>query len=727
MTEARREHGRGEVGRGLRRVSDDERRDQPARVGPEGVGGRTEALAHGVGGREDPTRSPTTRTAPFGVATATTSSPGSAGPSRRTASTSSCQRSVDHCGPRPTRARERSPSSFRPRPATWVTSRRTTLTEGARARSWPPAVPPDPLRTARGSPATVARTVTTARSVARSPTGPAVLTARWPTAAPRSRASTAHSAARSRRAAARPRARTLGRRARVSRARRPAVPPVPAAPPDLAAAVPPVATTAERTPVASTVSATVATSQMGPTSPQKATTGQTSATGTSRRRSRRRDVRGRTRRTVSRPVRTTSDGPRGACTRSPGRAGARGVAASPSGAAAPSACSPMPLTSPSSSTEVKRPCSVRQSMIRCASTGPTPGRVSRAATSAVLRLTGAPEPPDEPEPPPLLPVPGPPGPPPPTAAGDSPGLGTRICSPSTTSRARLRAATSAPSRVPPAALIASATRAPAGAARGPAARPARRRARPARRRRSGRVTPANRRPPGRPSRPCPSPRPSPGPSPPQPPSRRRLDRSRRSGSDVRRRHRPLGPQHAQDEDAADGHDEGQQRHDRRAAHPAPPAAQLVRDREHARPASATQVSVEVGHLVVRGGPLRQPAHGRPDRTTRRTRTGSARHPATGPLSRPRSRGRVLAADRPARPRRQDPGHTLEVRRSLGGSERHTPTLGSRSSTRPRPSTRWGQPAPAAGGCGRPRPETARASIHAAAPGWSRLLQWLGTS
>ena len=60
--------------------------------------------------------------------------------------------------------------------------------------------------------------------------------------------------------------------------------------------------------------------------------------------------------------------------------------------------SPMPLTSPSSSTEVKRPCSVRQSMIRCARTGPTPGRESRAATSAELRLTGAPEPDGDPGP-----------------------------------------------------------------------------------------------------------------------------------------------------------------------------------------------------------------------------------------------------------------------------------------------------------------------------------------
>ena len=52
--------------------------------------------------------------------------------------------------------------------------------------------------------------------------------------------------------------------------------------------------------------------------------------------------------------------------------------------------SPMPLTSPSSSTEENRPCWVRQSRIRCARTGPTPGSESSAAASAVLRSTRPP-------------------------------------------------------------------------------------------------------------------------------------------------------------------------------------------------------------------------------------------------------------------------------------------------------------------------------------------------
>src|SRR5699024_10520996 len=64
------------------------------------------------------------------------------------------------------------------------------------------------------------------------------------------------------------------------------------------------------------------------------------------------------------------------------------------GASWASIFSPTPLTSPSSSTAVKRPCSERQSMIRWARTGPTPGRVSRVVRSAVLRLTGAPSPPE---------------------------------------------------------------------------------------------------------------------------------------------------------------------------------------------------------------------------------------------------------------------------------------------------------------------------------------------
>ena len=48
----------------------------------------------------------------------------------------------------------------------------------------------------------------------------------------------------------------------------------------------------------------------------------------------------------------------------------------------------MPETSPSSSTELNRPCAVRHSRIRWASTGPMPGRASSASTVAVLRSTG---------------------------------------------------------------------------------------------------------------------------------------------------------------------------------------------------------------------------------------------------------------------------------------------------------------------------------------------------
>ena len=50
----------------------------------------------------------------------------------------------------------------------------------------------------------------------------------------------------------------------------------------------------------------------------------------------------------------------------------------------------MPLTSPSSSTAENRPWAVRHSTMREASTGPTPGRVSSAARSAVLSDTSPP-------------------------------------------------------------------------------------------------------------------------------------------------------------------------------------------------------------------------------------------------------------------------------------------------------------------------------------------------
>src|SRR5690606_28156448 len=92
--------------------------------------------------------------------------------------------------------------------------------------------------------------------------------------------------------------------------------------------------------------------------------------------------------------------------------------------------SPLRLASASSSTEVNRPCSVRQSMMRSASTGPTPGKASNAAASAVLRsITPSPGP----FPPPPAPAPAPP--PDADAGGSSPGAGTYTCSPSTTGRA----------------------------------------------------------------------------------------------------------------------------------------------------------------------------------------------------------------------------------------------------------------------------------------------------
>src|SRR5699024_737128 len=88
-----------------------------------------------------------------------------------------------------------------------------------------------------------------------------------------------------------------------------------------------------------------------------------------------------------------------------------------SGARSAKVFSPMPLTSPSSSTELKPPCSVRQSTIRWASTGPTPGRVSRVVASALFRSIF---PPAGAAPPPgTVPPPGTAAPPP-----ASPGSGT---------------------------------------------------------------------------------------------------------------------------------------------------------------------------------------------------------------------------------------------------------------------------------------------------------------
>src|SRR5699024_1746901 len=110
---------------------------------------------------------------------------------------------------------------------------------------------------------------------------------------------------------------------------------------------------------------------------------------------------------------------------------------------------PMPLTSNRSSTLVKPPLSVRKSMIAWAVAGPTPGRVCSSSELAVFTLT-------------LRPswrasaVSPPPGSP---AGWSTP---TRICSPSLSSRARFSAVVSAFGFAPPAALIASITREPAG-------------------------------------------------------------------------------------------------------------------------------------------------------------------------------------------------------------------------------------------------------------------------
>ena len=82
---------------------------------------------------------------------------------------------------------------------------------------------------------------------------------------------------------------------------------------------------------------------------------------------------------VGRPVAATASGP--PVTPAPGRA------------AGTAATSPMPGTSASWSTVANRPCSVRQSRIRCASTGPTPGSVSSCASVAVLRSIAACAPP----------------------------------------------------------------------------------------------------------------------------------------------------------------------------------------------------------------------------------------------------------------------------------------------------------------------------------------------
>src|SRR6478672_11121525 len=95
-------------------------------------------------------------------------------------------------------------------------------------------------------------------------------------------------------------------------------------------------------------------------------------------------------------------------------------------------------------------------MIRCARTGPMPGRPSRSATVALLRLT----------------LPGGPAGPAPVGAAppEAPGTPTATCSPSDTTAARLTDAASVPGSRPPAAAIASATRAPVGRVTSPGER-----------------------------------------------------------------------------------------------------------------------------------------------------------------------------------------------------------------------------------------------------------------
>src|SRR5659263_336063 len=123
--------------------------------------------------------------------------------------------------------------------------------------------------------------------------------------------------------------------------------------------------------------------------------------------------------------------------------------------------SPTPLTSRSWSMLANRPCCWRQATIRCASTGPTPGRVSSCCSVALFRLTLPPLAP--PLDPPLAPPDWPPAPavaPVGAAAGGS--APTSTCSPSVSRRARFTPAVLSPGSAPPAAATASATREPAG-------------------------------------------------------------------------------------------------------------------------------------------------------------------------------------------------------------------------------------------------------------------------
>ena len=266
----------------------------------------------------------TTRSVPFGVATATTSSPGSAGPSRTATWTWSCHRNVDQSEPRPMTRTGALTVVVRPRPDTCATSRRTTVTAGAVGRSsapWPAPRHGTWFGRDGGADGDDGSLATPGRRPGR----------------------------RSARPGGRPR-RRAGDRA-------PRIPPPPHADPDARPArravrlrgfssvrtpgprcsreVP---ATPVSPPIARATSAATVTSQTGAIRAQNATTGQASTTGTSRRRSIRSRDRGRTRRTVSRPVSTTSDGPRGLCSRSLRGCDDGAVTASPSAAAARGAC-----------------------------------------------------------------------------------------------------------------------------------------------------------------------------------------------------------------------------------------------------------------------------------------------------------------------------------------------------------------------------------------------------
>ena len=91
-------------------------------------------------------------------------------------------------------------------------------------------------------------------------------------------------------------------------------------------------------------------------------------------------------------------------------------------------------------------------MMRWARAGPMPGRVCRSVALAVSSRTQA----DWVDSAPPL-----------GSGGDCPSAATRMCSPSTTGRARLIASRSASSRAPPAAVMASMTREEAGRVRTP--------------------------------------------------------------------------------------------------------------------------------------------------------------------------------------------------------------------------------------------------------------------